>query len=84
MQFMENHLQAWIEAAGIDAGPLFRAVRKGGRIGGALDRGDVVSTRRLPRGSRIARCSFRSDPDAAAVGLPRRPSPNSRDEPQDR
>jgi integrase len=36
-----RHLLAWIEAAGVQDGPLFRAVLKGGRIGGALDAGEV-------------------------------------------
>ena len=37
-----RHVQAWIDAAGITDGPLFRAVLKGNRIGGALDPGDVA------------------------------------------
>ena len=36
-----RHLLAWIDAAGIQDGELFRAVLKGGRIGGALDAGEV-------------------------------------------
>jgi integrase len=36
-----RHLQAWIDAAGIVDGPLFRAVLKGGHVGAALDPGDV-------------------------------------------
>ncbi len=38
------HLQAWMTAARIDAGPLFRSVRKGkgGGVGGALEPGDVA------------------------------------------
>jgi integrase len=36
-----RHLLAWTEAAGMTDGPLFRAVLKGGRIGGALDAGEV-------------------------------------------
>ena len=36
-----HHLLAWTEAAGIEVGPLFRAVLKGGRIGGALDADEV-------------------------------------------
>jgi integrase len=36
-----RHLLAWTAAAGITDGPLFRAVLKGGRTGGALDAGDV-------------------------------------------
>jgi integrase len=36
-----RHLLAWTDAAGIADGPLFRAVLKGGRIGGALDAGEV-------------------------------------------
>jgi integrase len=32
----------WIGAAGITEGALFRSVRKGGRVGGALDAGDVA------------------------------------------
>ena len=37
-----RHVQAWIDAAGITDGPLFRAVLKGDRIGGALHPGDVA------------------------------------------
>ena len=36
------HLQAWLAAAKIDAGPLFRSVNRHGHIGGALDAGDVA------------------------------------------
>jgi len=36
-----RHVKAWIAAAGIEAGPLFRGVLKGGRVAGALDAGDV-------------------------------------------
>ena len=36
-----RHLLAWTEAAGTTDGPLFRAVVKGGRIGDALDAGEV-------------------------------------------
>jgi site-specific recombinase XerD len=36
-----RHLLAWTDAAGIEDGHLFRAVLKGGRIGGALDAGEV-------------------------------------------
>ncbi len=32
----------WTAAAGITEGPLFRSVRKGGRVGDALDPGDVA------------------------------------------
>jgi integrase len=35
-------LHSWIEAAGITDGALFRSVRKGGRVGDALDPGDVA------------------------------------------
>jgi integrase len=35
-------LHAWIEAAGITEGALFRSVRKGGRVGNALNPGDVA------------------------------------------
>ena len=35
-------LREWIAPAGIDSGPLFRSVRKGGRVGDALDGGDVA------------------------------------------
>jgi len=35
-------LHGWIEAAGIAEGALFRSVRKGGRVGDALDPGDVA------------------------------------------
>jgi integrase len=37
-----RHVQAWIDAAGIEGGTLFRAVLKGNRVGGALDPGDVA------------------------------------------
>jgi len=37
-----RHVVTWIEAARITDGPLFRAVLKGNRIGGALDPGDVA------------------------------------------
>jgi integrase len=37
-----RHLLKWIEAAGIKDGPLFRAVRHNGGIGGALDPGAVA------------------------------------------
>jgi integrase len=36
------HLRAWIDAARIEAGPLFRSVRKGARIGAALQPGEVA------------------------------------------
>ena len=35
-------LLGWLEAAGIAEGALFRSVRKGGRVGDALDPGDVA------------------------------------------
>jgi len=37
-----RHVKRWTDAAGIDAGPLFRGVLKGGRVAGALDAGDVA------------------------------------------
>jgi integrase len=37
-----HHLRAWLDAAGIEAGPMFRAVRKGGRVGPPLTAGDVA------------------------------------------
>ena len=37
-----RHVKAWIAAAGIETGPLFRGVLKGGRVAGALDAGDVA------------------------------------------
>jgi len=37
-----RHVRAWIDAAGIESGPLFRGVLKGGRVAGALDAGDVA------------------------------------------
>jgi site-specific recombinase XerD len=37
-----RHLRAWIDAAGIETGPLFRGVLKGSRVAGALDAGDVA------------------------------------------
>jgi len=36
-----NAVQKWLQSSGIDDGPLFRSVRKGGRIGGALSVDDV-------------------------------------------
>ena len=35
-------MKAWIAAAGIEAGPRFRGVLKGGRVAGALDAGEVA------------------------------------------
>jgi len=35
-------LRDWTAAAGVTEGPLFRSVRKGGRVGDALDPGDVA------------------------------------------
>jgi integrase len=37
-----RHLLAWIAVAGAEDGPLFRAVLKGGRVGGAMDAGEVA------------------------------------------
>ena len=37
-----RHVLAWIDGAKIEKGPLFRAVLKGGRIGEALDAGEVA------------------------------------------
>jgi site-specific recombinase XerD len=37
-----RYLQAWIDAAGLKGGSLFRSVLKGNRVGGALDPGDVA------------------------------------------
>ena len=37
-----RHLTAWLDSAGIETGPLFRSVRKGGRVGDALGEGDVA------------------------------------------
>jgi site-specific recombinase XerD len=37
-----RHLAGWIQAAGVTDGTLFRAVLKGGRVGDALDSGDVA------------------------------------------
>jgi site-specific recombinase XerD len=36
-----RHVAAWLAAAGIADGPLFRAVLKGSRVGGALDSAEV-------------------------------------------
>jgi len=37
-----RHIEAWTAAAGITDGLLFRSVGRGGRVGGALDTGDVA------------------------------------------
>jgi len=37
-----RHVEAWTGAAGITDGPLFRSVGRGGRVGGALNTGDVA------------------------------------------
>lgn len=37
-----RHVSAWLEASGVSEGPLFRTVRKAGRIGGAMHPGDVA------------------------------------------
>jgi integrase len=52
-----RHSQAWIDAAGIESGQLFRGVLKSGRMAGALDPGEVsrifkrvlVQIKRVPR-----------------------------------
>ena len=36
-----RHLIAWLDSGRIAAAPLFRSVRKGSRVGDALDEGDV-------------------------------------------
>lgn len=60
-----GHVEAWLAAAGVSHGPLFRPVTKGGRPGsGALENQEV---RRL----------FRDIAAAAGVKLPRAPSGHS-------
>ncbi len=39
-----QYVRTWIEAAGIVDGPIFRAVNKGGVVGGALTPGEVART----------------------------------------
>jgi integrase len=36
-----HHLRAWLAAAGIESGPLFRSVNRHGQVGGQLDAGSV-------------------------------------------
>ena len=43
-----KNLLAWLDAAGIRSGPLFRAVRKNGGIGGAISGADVARTLKEP------------------------------------
>jgi hypothetical protein len=38
-----HHLQAWLAAARIENGPLFRRVNRHGQVGGQLDQGSVSS-----------------------------------------
>ncbi len=68
-------LHGWIEAAGISEGALFRSVRKGGRVGDALDPGDVarlfkamVRTAGLPP-EQVARISGHSSRVGAAQDM---------------
>jgi integrase len=42
-----RHVQAWIDAAGITDGPLFRTVNRGGRVGGPLQPIEVSRAFRL-------------------------------------
>lgn len=37
-----RHVCAWLDASGVSEGPLFRTVRKAGRLGGAMHPGDVA------------------------------------------
>jgi integrase len=46
-----RHVKAWIAAAGVEAGPLFRRVLKGGRVAGVLDAGDVARIFKAMAGS---------------------------------
>jgi integrase len=38
-----HHLQAWLAAARIENGPLFRRVNRHGQVGGQLDQGSVAA-----------------------------------------
>jgi site-specific recombinase XerD len=43
-------VRAWLDVAGVEAGPVFRAVRRTGRVGGALGAGEVARVfRKLAR-----------------------------------
>jgi integrase len=68
-----RHLLAWTDAAGIDDGPLFRAVLKGGRIGGALDAGEVARIFKA-----MARAAGLSANDTARISGPARASARRR------
>jgi integrase len=57
-----RHLIAWLDAAGIKAGPLFRSVRKGGRVGEALGEGDVARAFKA-----MAKAAGLSDEDVARI-----------------
>jgi integrase len=37
-----HHLRAWLTAASIESGPLFRSVNRHGRVGGPLDQGSIA------------------------------------------
>jgi hypothetical protein len=37
-----RYLRAWVDAAAVESGPLFRGVLKGRRVAGALGAGDVA------------------------------------------
>lgn len=37
-----QHVRAWLQAASVTDGPLFRTLRKGGKVGGAMDGKDVA------------------------------------------
>jgi len=50
-----RRLDAWLSAAGVAEGPIFRAVRKGGRIGAQLDACEVPAIfKRMARAAGIA------------------------------
>ncbi len=50
-----RHVEAWITAAGITDGPLFRSVGRSGRVGGAPDTGDVARIfKRMAAAARIS------------------------------
>jgi hypothetical protein len=63
---IESH-QAWIDAANITDGPLFRAVLKGNRVGGALCAGDVARIFKLM----ARRAGLSADDTARISGLRR-------------
>lgn len=70
-----RHIEAWLDKAQIEDGPLFRSVSEAGRVGGPLDPGDVsrifkaLATKAGVSAERVARISGHSSRVGAAQDM---------------